>query len=343
MANMLAAIWLGPEHVETREIEQPTLSPGETLIKVAYAGICGTDLMIYLGKHPRAKAPLIMSHELVGTVEASDTPDLPKGTPVAVNPLLTCGKCSSCRRGLPHICEHLGLIGIDRDGGFAEYAAIPTENLRPLPRTLPLVQAALIEPLAVAVHAVRASALRAGDATAVLGAGPVGILVAQMAQLAGARQVFVSEVSPRRLNIARRLGFPVIDAHTTDPVEAILQGTGGEGVPVVFECAGMQATLGQASRIARTGGQILQVGIPKAPVEIDLTPLLFREINITPIRVYREEDFNLAIGLAAANVLQLEEPVTHILPLTEVEKGLHLAHEAAESGKVLISPGIKLP
>ncbi len=338
-AKMMASVWVGPEQVELCEVERPTPGADEVLVKVAYAGICGTDLMIYLGKHPRAQAPLIMSHEFVGTIASEGVESLPPGTPVAINPLLSCGECPACRRGLGHVCERLGLVGIDRDGGFAQYAAVPLDTVRPLPRSLPLARAALIEPLAVAVHAVRASQLKVGDITAVLGAGPVGILTAQMARLAGAA-VYVSEISSRRLGIARRLGFATIDARNADPVAEIMAAIEGEGLPVVFETAGAQATIAQAGQLARVQGQILQVGMPKTPPQLDLIPLLFREIGITPIRVYREEDFALAIRLAAANVLQLEEPVTHILPLSEVEKGMHLAHEATDACKVLISPAI---
>jgi (R,R)-butanediol dehydrogenase / meso-butanediol dehydrogenase / diacetyl reductase len=337
-AKMMASVWTGPEQVETREVVRPEPTEDEVLVRVAYAGICGTDLMIYLGKHPRAQAPLIMSHEFVGTLASEGIAGLPVGTPVAINPLLGCGECPACRRGIGHVCERLGLVGIDRDGGFAQYAAVPKHTVRPLPRSLPLARAALIEPLAVAVHAVRASRLQVGDLTAVLGAGPVGILTAQMARLAGTA-VYVSEVSPRRISIARRLGFAVIDARNADPVAEIMRATQGEGVPVVFETAGVQATIAQSGQVARVQGQILQVGMPKTPPQIDLTPLLFREIEITPIRVYRDEDFDLAIRLAAADTLQLEEPVTHILPLNELEKGIHLSHEATDACKVLISPG----
>lgn len=337
-AKMLASVWTGAEKVELREVERPTPDPTQALVQVAYAGICGTDLMIYLGKHPRARAPLIMSHEFVGTIASDTVEGLPLGAPVAINPLLTCGVCPACRRGVSHVCERLGLVGIDSDGGMAQFALVPAHTVRPLPPSLPLARAALIEPLAVAVHAVRVSDLQVGDVTAVLGAGPVGILIAQVARLAGAK-VYVSEVSPRRLGIARRLGLNVIDAQNVDPVAAIMRATDGEGVPVVFESAGVPATIAQAGRIARVLGQILQVGMPKSPVEMDLNPLLFREITITPIRVYREEDFDLAIQLAGDNVLQLQEPVTHILPLGEVEKGIHLAHQATDACKVLISPG----
>lgn len=333
--RMKAALWVGPEKIAFREIERPTPGPGEALLRVAYGGICGTDIMIYLGKHPRAKAPLAMSHEFSATVVEAE--GLAPGTPVTVNPLLTCGTCYACRSGIPHVCATLGLVGIDRDGGFAEYVVVPRHTVRPLPASVPLIQAALIEPLAVAMHAVRVSALRVGDATAVLGAGPVGIMTAQVVRLAGARRVFVSERSPRRLAIARDLGFEVIDITQQDTVETILSATGGEGLPVVFESAGVQPTITDAGKLVRPGGEILQIGMPKTPPTVDLTALEFREIKITPIRVYREEDFDLAIAIA--DQVDLTTPVTHVLPLQRLDEAMELAHEAVDACKILLDAG----
>lgn len=339
-AMMRAALWMGPEEIEIKQIARPTAGPGQVLIKVAYAGICGTDLMIYLGRHPRAKAPLVMSHEFSGNVADDPVGFWREGTPVVINPLLSCGECYACRNGSAYICEKLGLVGIDADGGFAEYVAVPAHTVRAIPAGLTLQRAALVEPLAVAVHAVSVSDLRVGDTVAVLGAGPVGILTAQVARLAGALQVFVSEVSPRRLSIARELGFGVIDARQVDPVQTVLAATEGAGVPVVYESAGSQTTIAQAGLMARIGGQILQIGMPKGPVTIDLTPLLFREIRRKPIRVYREQDVRQAIAIAATNRIDLDRPVTHILPIEELARAMELSHAATDACKVLIAPAI---
>lgn len=337
-ATMRAARWMGPESIAVETLPRPEPGPGEALIQVAFGGICGTDLMIYLGKHPRAKTPLIMCHEFVGTVADPGDSALSPGIPVAINPLLSCGRCYPCTHGTPHICERLGLVGIDRDGGFAQYAVVPTQALCPLPESLDLRKAALIEPLAVAVHAVRVSRLRVGDTTAVLGAGPVGILTAQVARYAGASRVLVSEVSPRRLEIAHALGFDVVDVHDGSITEAVFDATGGVGVPVVFETAGVQATVTAAAMCTRAGGQILQVGMPKTPPTLDVTRLLFAEISLTPIRVYREDDVAAAIAIAASGALDLSSPVTHILPLKDLAEGLELAHQATHACKILIDP-----
>ncbi|MGI5915515.1 MAG: zinc-dependent alcohol dehydrogenase [Anaerolineae bacterium] len=338
MAEMMkAALWVAPEQIEVREIPRPVAGEGQALIRVTHGGICGTDMMIYLGKHPRARAPLVMCHEFVGTL-VEDAGPFSAGAPVAVNPLLTCGECYPCRNGLAHICDRLGLVGIDSDGGFAEYALAPLHTVRPLPESLPLVQAALIEPLAVAVHALRVSDLRVGNVTAILGAGPIGIMTAQVARLAGARKVLVSERSPARLEIARKMGFQVIDAAHQDVVQIALEETGGAGLPVVFETAGVQATIAQAGEMARPGGQILQVGIPKAPVTVDMASLLYREVRRSPIRVYREKDFDAAIEIAAGGTLDLTTPVTHTLPLDELAEAMEIAHHAADACKILLTP-----
>ncbi|NLG28962.1 MAG: alcohol dehydrogenase catalytic domain-containing protein [Chloroflexi bacterium] len=342
--TMRAALWTGPESVACRTVSRPVAGPGQALVRVAYGGICGTDLMIYLGKHARAVAPLVMCHEFVGTIAWADGEAFPVGAPVAINPLLSCGHCYACTHGRAHVCETLKLVGIDTDGGFAEYAVVPLHTVRPLPPELPLIEAALAEPLAVAVHAVRVSDLKVGDVTAVLGAGPIGIMTAQVARLAGARRVLVSERSPKRLEIARTLGFDAIDSSQTSPVEAIRAATAGgaasegAGVPVVFETAGVQATIADALAVARIGGQILQVGMPKTPPTLDVTRLIFREVRLTPIRVYREEDFDQAIAIAATGRLDLRTPVTHVLPLEQLGEALELAHAATDSCKILIEP-----
>jgi len=150
--------------------------------------------------------------------------------------------------------------------------------------------------------------------------------------------VLVSERSPKRLEVARALGFDVVDTSQASPVEAIRATTEGVGVPVVFETAGVQATIVDALAVARCGGQILQVGMPKTPPIVDVNRLIFREVRLTPIRVYREEDFDQAIAIAATGRLDLRTPVTHILPLERLGDALELSHAAVEACKILIQP-----
>src|SRR5215469_6159574 len=192
---MQAAVYFGKEDVRVEDRPEPTVGDSEVLVRVRYAGLCGTDMTIYSGKHPRAQAPLVPGHEVLGRVEVSGSSvrnALQKGTRVAIYPLISCGRCVACVEGSAHVCEKLRLVGIDQDGGFAEFVKVEPHQLVPIPDELSDEQAALIEPLSVAVHAVHESGLHIGDTVLVTGGGPIGNLVAQVARASGAREVVIS-------------------------------------------------------------------------------------------------------------------------------------------------------
>ena len=197
--EMKAAIWSGIDTVEHVVRPIPKISEGEVLLKVEAVGICGTDMAIFAGKHPRAKAPLIMGHEAGGTIVdiAGEAPaGVATGSRATFYPLLSCHECSTCRSGNTYVCENLKLIGIDRDGAMAEYVAVPADSVIPIPEHWNRNRAALIEPVAVAVHAVRRSSMKVGDSVFVTGAGIIGIVTAQMAKAAGAVQVIIADLLP---------------------------------------------------------------------------------------------------------------------------------------------------
>ena len=172
---MKAVFFTGKNEIEVRDTKVPQIGQEEVLINVKFAGICGTDLSIMAGKHPRARPPLIMGHEFSGVIETAggDVRNLKPGDKVVAEPLISCGTCFACRSGYGYVCQNLGLYGIDAPGAFAEYIALPAGKVFKLPETFDLKKAALIEPLAVAVHAVRLSSLKVTDAVCVLGAGPI--------------------------------------------------------------------------------------------------------------------------------------------------------------------------
>ena len=199
---MKSIIYKGAGEVVSEEKAVPAAGAGEVLIKVAYAGICGSDMFIYQGTHPRAQAPLVMGHEFSGVIEAGH-PTLAKGTPVTVYPLLSCGQCEPCKNGTPHVCNTLKLIGIDCDGGMAEYVKVPADKVVEIPAGLNLKLGAFIEPVAVGVHAVRRSGYKPGDTAVVYGAGPIGLCVAACLSYFGASRVLVIEANPYRLEIAQ--------------------------------------------------------------------------------------------------------------------------------------------
>jgi len=208
---MKALVYEAPHDVRVEDIPLPQIKKGEALVKVAYAGICGSDLMISAGKHPRARPPLVLGHEFCG--EVVDVFDEGNkgwiGKRVAVEPLLTCGKCRPCLEGNYHVCEKLGFLGIDAPGGMAEYVAVPVERLYDV-GDLSFEDAAIVEPLAVAVHAVRRSGIKVGETAIVFGGGAIGGLLAQVLVIAGASKVIISEVSSYRRGYLKRLPVEVV-------------------------------------------------------------------------------------------------------------------------------------
>jgi (R,R)-butanediol dehydrogenase/meso-butanediol dehydrogenase/diacetyl reductase len=339
MTMMKAGLFLSEKKAAIGELEKPITKNGEALIKVSFAGICGTDMMIYFGKHPRAKAPLAMGHEFSGVIEdINGESEFSAGDRVVIEPTLNCGKCEACLAGQSHVCKNLKLIGIDKHGGFAEYTSVPIDRLHRIPAELSDAHAALAEPVAVAVHTVRRSNLKVGDNVAILGGGPIGLLIGLMAKRAGADQIMVSDISPYRLNKAKELGLIAIDAKEANVIEEIKQRTNGIGADVVFEVAGTQITANQMIEISRIQGQIVVVSVYKQAPVIDLAAMHFREISLTTTRCYSRGDFEKAIRLMATGMVDVAPFISHELPLEEIAKGFELMENPDVSLKILFQP-----
>lgn len=295
---MKAALFQGPNKIEIKEIEKPKIKKGEALIKIGYAGICGTDLHIFLGKHPRAQSPLAMSHEFSGIIEEIDSEQtyLKVGDRVVVNPLLPCGQCFVCKEGKIHLCPELNLIGIDRHGAFAEYTKADVSRIIKIPDTLSLELAALTEPVAVAVHAVRKAQVSIGDKVVVMGGGPIGQLVAQICKLNGASPVIVSEIVHQRIDFAKKMGLFTADSkeNTIKKVQELIR---KEGADIVFEAVGVQATYDYIADIVKPDGKIIVVGAASKPISFNFWKVYFNELNIIGIHVYDQAAFNIAIQL----------------------------------------------
>lgn len=339
MTMMKAGLYVSEKEVKVGTIEKPTLKEGEALIKVSFAGICGTDMMIYFGKHPRAKAPLAMGHEFSGVIEdmKGDT-SFRIGDRIVVEPTISCGKCAACLSGNSHVCETLRLIGIDSDGGFAEYVAVPFHRLHKIPDTLSASHAALVEPVAVGIHTVRRSNVKVGDTVLVLGAGPIGLLTALTAKLAGADKIFISDISPYRLGKAKELGFLALDGKAVDVVEEVKLATNGIGADVVFEVAGNNITANQMIHACRTQGQIVVVSVYKQAPTIDLAAMHFRELSLTTTRCYSHADFATAISMMGSGEIDVTPFISHQLPLDEIERGFQLMTNPEEALKILFQP-----
>ncbi|GAF12492.1 threonine dehydrogenase [Bacillus sp. JCM 19045] len=337
---MKVGIYEAPETVSCQQREVPTLHEGEALIRVSYAGICGTDMMIYSGRHPRAKAPLILGHEFAGTIESiqDKASTFKAGERVVIEPLITCGTCKPCQRGDQHVCSSLRYIGIDRDGGFAEFVTVPIGRLRRVPDEVSDQEAAMIEPLAVAIHTVKKSSIQVGDTVAILGAGPIGLLIGLIAQQAGASAIYISDMSAYRLQVAQSMGFQAVHAGEADIVEVVKQETNGEGADVVFEVAGSQITANQMIDAIKTQGEMVVVSVYKTAPTIDLAKMHFRELSIRTTRCFSEDDFVKAIRMLKHKQVNVMPLISHVLSLDHIEDAFNHMNNPNSSLKVLVHP-----
>lgn len=333
---MKATLYTGTKDLEYKEIPKPVKTADDAIVKLSYAGICGTDMMIYFGLHPRAQSPLIMGHEFSGIIE--DAPagsGFKKGELVVINPLISCNACHPCHSGNQHICDNLKYLGIDFDGGFSEYIKVPVKNIYKLPSEIQSDTAALIEPLAVAIHTVRRSTLKVGDTVTILGAGPIGLLIAIIAKKAGAKEIIISDISEYRLNLAHSLGFTTVDAKKESILDVVNRHTSNIGADVVFEVAGNQITANQMISAIKSQGEIMVVSVYKKPPEIDLAKMHFREISLSTTRCFTINDFETAIQFLKEKEFDLAPIISHKLPLSEANHGFKLMEESTESMKIL--------
>ena len=339
VSTMKAGVYLGGQQIRIEERKVPALKEGEVLLKVSHIGICGTDMAIYHGNlSHRVKPPLVMGHEMSGVVvENGDTP-FQIGERVVVEPTLNCGKCKPCRSGNYNVCKNVGFIGIERDGGFAEYVAVPYERLHRIPTELSDAHAAVVEPLAVAVHAVKMSNLKLGDDVVIFGAGPIGLLVGLAAKEAGAGRIIVSDISPFRLKKAEELGFIAIDSKNKDAVAEVRALTDQNGADIVFEVAGIPITAKQMVEAVKIQGQIVVVSLFKQPSPVDLQRMQSQEISLITCRCYVADDFEKTIQLMSAGRIDVSPIISHVLSLDHIAEGFSLMENPEKSIKILIKP-----
>lgn len=332
--------YTGPRTLVVADAEPSPPAAGTVQVGVAFAGLCGTDLHIFHGHmDARVSTPLIFGHEMSGVITAvgPDEQEWSVGERVTVMPLSWDNVCPACRAGHEHICQNLDFIGIDSPGALQEKWNVPASTLVRLPASLPLDVAALVEPVAVAVHDVRRSELVEGDRVVVIGGGPIGVLIASVARHAGA-DVVVIEVDERRRSQISDLGFATIDPRATDQAEWVQKWTDGAGADVIFEVSGAAAAVVGATGLAKVRGTIVIVAIHPQPRELDLQRVFWRELRILGARVYRREDFERAVELLEEGAIPADALITRIVDLSEA----HEAFTDLENGramKVLVKVG----
>ena len=320
---MKAILFKAANQLALEDIPQPQPQPGWATVKISYAGICGGDLNILASTHPRAKAPLVMGHECVGVLESDDVPGIPKGTRVTFSPLLTCGQCTPCQTGDSHVCNTLRLLGIDRDGAFAEYASVPAHSLIPIPDGVSDKLAALAEPVAVAVHALRDTGFVPGDNALVIGGGAIGICTALTLRAFGASAIVLFETDEKRAAVAKSLGLEVVSPAGLDVESFCKERTGGNGYDWVFDCAGVQPVADILFDAVKVRGRVVIVALYKKPAALPLIKGVFKEASMHFVRVYRLKDFSVAVDMLA-NHPEFEKIITHTLPISQAGKGFDL-------------------
>jgi 2-desacetyl-2-hydroxyethyl bacteriochlorophyllide A dehydrogenase len=336
---MRAAFFEGNRTLRVGDCREVVPGAGQVQIKVEFCGICGTDLHLFHGAMAhRLTLPHVMGHEMSGTLAAvgEGVAGWQAGDRVTVRPLDPCGACPACRMGHSHICHNLKFIGIDTPGALQGMWTVPAHTLHRLPDSLSLRQGAMVEPIAVACHDVRMSELRAGEFAVVIGGGPIGILIALVAQARGAR-VLQAEVNPFRLQLARDLGIDAVNPLEADLPALVNQHTGGAGADVVFEVSGSAAGCEMMTKLPRTRGRIVVVAIYAEPQKVDLFRFFWRELELAGARVYEPEDFEGAIHLAASGKLPLDRLITDVLPLDRLEEAMHRMERGGDCMKILVS------
>jgi (R,R)-butanediol dehydrogenase/meso-butanediol dehydrogenase/diacetyl reductase len=344
--------WHGVRDVRVDEVPEPTAAPGEVVVAVFACGMCGSDLHEYLHgpvyiprqRHPLTgvEPPVTLGHEFAGRVVAlgAGVESLRPGDRVAVNPCLVCGECAWCRSGRRNHCARLATLGLSRDGAFAPLVAVPTYGCHPLPDAVTDEQAAVVEPLSVAVHACRRGRLTAGERVAVVGAGPVGLLVLQVARALGGEVTAVIEPRGDRRRLARELGAgTALDPGAGDPGRALADLTGGQRADLVFECVGNPAAFATALKAAGKGGRVVLVGLLPEAVPLNALQLLAHEKELIGSSAYVDE-FPEAIDLLARGLVRVDRLVTARIPLERaVSDGLEaLLKPDAAHVKILVVP-----
>ncbi|MCF2662436.1 zinc-dependent alcohol dehydrogenase family protein [Pseudoflavonifractor phocaeensis] len=341
---MKGTFFLGNQTFETRALPEHDLAADEVLVRVAACGVCGTDVHIYHGDKGSAdvQPPVILGHEFSGVVEktGAGVTKVAVGDHVTVDPNIYCGECHYCRMGKKQLCAALRAIGVNRNGGFAEYCYVPQSQCYQLSKEVPLAHGAMAEPLACCIHGIDRAQIRPGSTVCVIGGGAIGLLMVQLARLSGASRVILSEPVPLR----REIGLQVGADHVIDPVneplkERLAQLLGVDGADVVIECVGNTAATAQAFQVAKRGTTVLLFSVPKAGTThpLSLEDVYQKELTIVGSMINPDTHLR-AVELINSGRIQLAPLITHHYPVEQVKEAI-LMQMSSQSIKVMVGNG----
>jgi L-iditol 2-dehydrogenase len=328
-----------PENLRFEERPEPSASGEDVVVRIRAIGICGTDVSIFGGKVP-VDYPLVLGHEMVGTLEGSAS-GLDPGTRVVVDPNVFCGTCYQCLKGQENVCARAELMGRDRDGALTDLLAVPARNVFSIPDEIGDQAAPLLQVLTTCVHAQRQIPMFPQDSVLVLGLGVSGLLHLQLAKARGARATIGVTRSESKRSLATRLGADLV-FDPSDPTlkEQVAEATQGRGPDHVIECVGKTETLAQAINLVRMGGRIMLFGtITEDSGELPFYQLYYKEISLANPRAAKPEDFPASIGLVASGAIELDSLITHTFPLESAGEAIDATGESG-SLKVILDPGI---
>ena len=337
---MLQAVLEQPQKVVLREVGKPGAGKNEVLIKVKKIGICGSDVHAYYGKHPYITCPIVQGHEFSGLIEevGENVTKFKPGDSVTAMPQLVCGKCYNCTHGRYNICSELKVIGCQADGAAQEYFAVDEKLVLKLPDGMSYEHGAMIEPLAVGVHAVSRLGDVKGKKLVVFGAGPIGNLTAQAAKALGASAVILVDLSNYRLGVARQCGINYTVNSSEEELQQAITGYFGEDLAdAMLECVGVQPTVEQAVKYARKGTDIVIVGVFGSKPAVDLGLVQDKELRLIGTLMYMEQDYHTAIDMISSGRVNLNPLISKSFPFGEYGAAYKFIEQNGEKTmKVLI-------
>ena len=337
---MKQAVMVAPGKIEFRQVEKPAIQDNEVLLQPKRIGVCGSDIHVFHGAHPFTRYPVVQGHEVAGIVAevGRAVEGIAVGDIATFTPQVVCGNCYPCRHGMYNVCENLKVMGFQTGGAAQECFALPAWNIFRLPDNVSLDHAAMIEPVSVAVHALRRGGDVTGKRVLVLGAGTIGNLVAQVARASGAAAVMITDVSGYKLNKARNCGVDfAINTTREDLNVALLHDFGPDRADLILECVGIQATATQAVECARKGTTVVVVGVFGEKPVVNLGYVQDRELNLIGTAMYQKTDYEGAIELVTGGKMHLDELLTHRFAFEDYLQAYHTIEQSkGEYMKVMI-------